>query len=852
MSEISDGELFDEAEVEAAARGEEVLQQGAPRPPSPGLDSLVSGASNGGRRSARSDGGPEFFGTADRFEHSFQNPAAGLQRRQRLMGGQTAGSASASAGPSNGPGGGGGLGVAGVAPSPTSGRGHANQRDLGGRGGHLHGMDEYRDIPQLMKVEVPVTPVFPHGVESNGGWLDYRTAMGQRVMRPVRAMCFNIPVDLFSTDAYRFKHIATNLDNPTRATNICALFGLLWTGVSKGWQSGDHAELHRANDLQDEDDADKKKTQKEETFSRYMYVDHETGVELPMFVCGYEELYDQERSRVVAIRVWKFVFDGTHSDSKLVDRLMRENQDRLFHAGAAHCSNSKRSSRLVQEHERTAKLVGNASPSEVALEYHAGNQYMRCCTLPDYKTLLPSYGGRTDTNPLGAPPIDVADLPDGTLNARLREATNGEGGQSPLSPEFVFNAKRPDALGAGLVHFNGTPIEVCAAQLDPSSYFDMAHGGTHDFRPPPWLTATCGLWLQTDPYQRNPFDMALPRSHASGERPGPTLLATFAERVLKNPDEAKRPTIVDKFRGMMKDTDQATERLLQQTADAIFTFDTTTCNETQRKAIMMAKSIARKGMAASLDGKDTVIRSRKVLDEIKEQTARIHDKLIAPFIHEERKKYADGVEELEKEAAAEAAGTRPAPEAAASSDAPFERPETPEQATLRRAETLATLKIKRDNAEEKYVLMKQELFELHVEREKRAFNSRVDKATIPQGYRACYDGLMKELEAMPNKSANIAQGLPGGGVQLTDAQRTPFGHMINWLGSWWEDECFVDGRDWRRTRRQCPLPLPRALSCCPAARSDATDLPALFRTIHRADAAPRALRAQGQRQDAAP
>ena len=326
-------------------------------------------------------------------------------------------------------------------------------------------MDEYRDIPQLMKVEVPVTPVFPHGVESNGGWLDYRTAMGQRVMRPVRAMCFNMPVDLFSTDAYRFKHIATNLDNPTRATNICALFGLLWTGVSKGWQSGDHAELHRANDLQDEDDADKKKTQKEETFSRYMYVDHETGVELPMFVCGYEEFFaatDQERSPPyvddLAIRVWKFVFDGTHSDSGvLVDRLMRENQDRLFHAGAAHCSNGRRAAELAagasacgslsSTAHRQAGGPANASPSEVALEYHAGNQYMRCCTLPDYKTLLPSYGGRTDTNPLGAPPIDVADLPDGTLNARLREATNGEGGQSPLSPEFVFNAERPDALG---------------------------------------------------------------------------------------------------------------------------------------------------------------------------------------------------------------------------------------------------------------------------------------------------------------------------------------------------------------------------------------------------------------------
>ena len=60
---------------------------------------------------------------------------------------------------------------------------------------------------------------------------------------------------------------------------------------------------------------------------------------------------------------------------------MRENQDRLFHAGAAHCSNSHRSSRLVVEHERAAKLVGSASPAEVSLEWHGCNQYMRICTL---------------------------------------------------------------------------------------------------------------------------------------------------------------------------------------------------------------------------------------------------------------------------------------------------------------------------------------------------------------------------------------------------------------------------------------------------------------------------------------
>ena len=54
-----------------------------------------------------------------------------------------------------------------------------------------------------------------------------------------------------------------------------------------------------------------KKKNKDPTFSRYMYVDETTGVELPMFVVGYEELYDSARENVVAIRCWKFVFDGS-------------------------------------------------------------------------------------------------------------------------------------------------------------------------------------------------------------------------------------------------------------------------------------------------------------------------------------------------------------------------------------------------------------------------------------------------------------------------------------------------------------------------------------------------------------
>ena len=37
---------------------------------------------------------------------------------------------------------------------------------------------------------------------------------------------------------------------------------------------------------------------------------------------------------------------------------------------------------------------------------------------------------------------------------------------------------------------------------------------------------------------------------------------------------------------------------------------------------------------------------------------------------------------------------------------------------------------------------------------------------------------------MPNKSANVAFSLD---YQMTDSDRTVFGHMTNWLGTYFED-----------------------------------------------------------------
>ena len=97
---------------------------------------------------------------------------------------------------------------------------------------------------------------------------------------------------------------------------------------------------------------------------------------------------------------------------------MKENHDRLRSSGAAHCSNSARSSKLLLEQQKAQRLVGSSSPADVALEFFAGNQYLRVRDLHDYKNLLPSYGGKSDKFP-GLLPIDLDSLPDGVLNLSL-------------------------------------------------------------------------------------------------------------------------------------------------------------------------------------------------------------------------------------------------------------------------------------------------------------------------------------------------------------------------------------------------------------------------------------------------
>tara|TARA_X000001036_G_scaffold48235_1_gene38530 strand:+ start:601 stop:1038 length:438 start_codon:yes stop_codon:yes gene_type:complete len=75
-----------------------------------------------------------------------------------------------------------------------------------------------------------------HGWSSFGGIYNEPDPDGNLVsFRPVRSMCFNVPIECWSSDATRFNHWATPKMNSARAANIAALLGLIYTPLSKGW-----------------------------------------------------------------------------------------------------------------------------------------------------------------------------------------------------------------------------------------------------------------------------------------------------------------------------------------------------------------------------------------------------------------------------------------------------------------------------------------------------------------------------------------------------------------------------------------------------------------------------------------
>lgn len=568
------------------------------------------------------------------------------------------------------------------------------------------------------------------------------------------------------------------------------------SGAPELRRSGDHEEVARLEatarpgDDQDGNNGDSE-PKKPKRVNRYMTQSKsDPHQNAPMVVIGYEDIYDEQKETVLAIRIWHFVFDKSHSTSELARRLMDENAAESDHSGAAHQQNSLRKQTVVAAARASRALIGS-SIETAKLESAAGMVYRHITNESVYKNMLPHYAGRSDKGK-GRPPIDLSKLPAGTLNRRLYADPN-LGCTHPLAIEWVFNAKRPDGLSAGLVHLDGTPMKVHPDQVRVESYFDIrvpfakpnafvnevddpVNGDSHAFRVPEWVGASeadggrACFFFQSDPNKLNVFDMSLPHSIVGAIQPGRALQSLFKETFLKlDPDAEAYPiggaALIDRFNNEMTGRDQWEAEAINAMADSMVGFDTFDCTTDQRLDARTAKRNAAKGLACygQRDGDDHVIEPRQALKENAFTTSAVHSKVIAPWAAE--KQHAI---DMMEQAIRVADNYRHAD--TDKSDAVFDEVR----------EEQRKFRVKHADATKELIL-------LHIAKLESSFSSAFERESIPVGYRAVYDGLQEELRSMTDGTANLAVHQ---NMQITDPGRSVFGTLLNWIGIFFEDDCY--------------------------------------------------------------
>ena len=200
------------------------------------------------------------------------------------------------------------------------------------------------------------------------------------------------------------------------------------------------------------------------------------------------------------------------------------------------------------------------------------------------------------------------------------------------------------------------------------------------------------------------------------------------------------------------------EKMIQAMHESVMTYDTADVQDAERICQETLRNYGQKH-----DG-DDVVEVQQVLKDLAYDSNKIYEKVILPWTHKEREKHDSLNDELRSQ------------EDVDMREADLEEEE----------EHFQELIVQRTKFAERHLQVMQELAELQLRRMDAAFTSRVDSTTIPKGYKAVYNGLMKELEDMPEKTASVAFGMDN---QMTDSDRTVFGHMMDWFCQVFEDDC---------------------------------------------------------------
>lgn len=471
------------------------------------------------------------------------------------------------------------------------------------------------------------------------------------------------------------------------------------------FRSGSHEELQRANGEAEGDDESKEKDKGAKRVYRYAFMlPTDNNVTVPMFTIGYEELYDHTLTQVVAIRIYKFVFDKAHSDSELCRKLLDENRDTFLNAGAAHAQNNSRRKNLLIEQKQVR------SQSFSSLEYFAGMQYTSIHNESQWMTYLKSYSGQQNVHHNGRPFFDETELPSGIYNKRIVHDPV-LGGTHPLSPEYLFNARRKAALSAGLVDFNDELIDVHPDFLEPSKYWTDSGA----FVLPSVSSKNGGFFFASDSYITNPFDVALPRPIYGAASAGINLLQLyrecFAEEVIAAGDTTA--IVSDCFNNMMKEQDPQAVEMQRLMAETVVTYDTIDIPDSMRKADL-------RHYGEVSNDSSYIIEPEQFCKTLQHETRRVISELVQVWLKKRENlrntKYREVVEEHA------AAGTDGSEMDAFEGDY--------------HDDTMSEVRRIEEETTRRHCLVIKDLICLHLGRLEEAFSSRIQRETIPSGYLA--------------------------------------------------------------------------------------------------------------------
>ena len=553
-----------------------------------------------------------------------------------------------------------------------------------------------------------------------------------------RAMCINIPAEMFRRGAERFMEWNDSKTDQPRAARLAALVGLICAGSSKGILSGNHIEIQQQ---QNRADADGNQDKNEKPVTRVRsYMSHIWPDKIeprPMFTLGMEYLPNRRDSgKIEAVRVWKIVYDGAHSDSHLVQSVIDESRTNSDSSGYAHSSACSQKPHTSRASKQRLGLIGGATLTEASVADFGGTLFAHTRTTREYLDLIFSYGGNLGCdgpNPL----IRPGDVPPGVHNLKLEKAPDGEcGTRSAIGPEWLFNPDRVDSQGkspalmAGLRDMEGNELDVHPDCLDRNNY---CHLETGELRAP----FENQFFLNPDANVNSFWDTVLPAPLVGTCVPGPALTALYRE--VTNQPYVPIEILLDNFWIMARGQEEQNRKRGGATASSGFSFDTFEADTQQRMAASRKTTV---GEVAS-----NSIKTQNAIKNISAETKNIFRKVYSPWAAKEESALVGMAAGRDKQKAEEA------------------------------------FRVRRND-------VVHDIFCLHARLIEHTFQSPEDSKNCPPGWLAAWLNLQEALSLDKSGSADVSRVLD---IQMMCSGTTTFGNLMGWVNSFSED-CFFDGR----------------------------------------------------------